>query len=70
MLNMIYKIYFAMLDNKIVDIKDLFIITYDVRFKAYNIWYMDSFGVPQIFDKFLSKDALEFKCNILMQRGV
>jgi hypothetical protein len=70
MLNKMYKIYFAVLDNKIVDIKELFIATYDIRFKVYNIWYLDSFGVPQIYDKFLGKAAFEFEWNILMNGRV
>ena len=66
MLNKMYKIYFAILDNKIVDIKELFIATYDIRFNVYNIWYLDSFGVPQVYDKFLGRPAFEFEWNILM----
>lgn len=66
MLNKMYKIYFAILDNKLVDIKELFIATYSIRFKTYNIWYIDSFGIPQIYDKFLAKSAFEFEWNILM----
>ena len=68
MLNKIYKIYFAILDNKMVASKNLFIATYDIRFKVYNIWHLDSFGVPQIFDKFLCRTEFEFKWNILMSK--
>lgn len=68
MRNKIYRVYMALLNNKIILLQGLYIITLDIKNLIYNIWYIDEFNVPRLFDSCKDKGTLKFKWNILMCR--
>lgn len=69
MMKNIYKVFMAIFDNKIICSERFFIITYDIRTSKYIIWYINEFKIPRIFDCCEDKDVLQFKWNILMNKG-
>lgn len=69
MMNYIYKVYMALLSNKIILIEGLYIVTIDIRTSVYKIWYINEFKIPKLFDSCADRTTLKFKWNILMSKG-
>ena len=63
-----YKFFLAMLDNKLLLYDKLFIVSYNIKVKKYVFWYINENGIPKFFDSCETKDTMEFKWNILMNK--
>lgn len=68
MRNKIYKVVLALLDNKLLAIDGVFMLSYNIVSNKYMIWYLDNHSIPRVFDCCDTKDIMEFKWNILMSR--
>lgn len=69
MSNKLYKVYMALQNNKIILLQGLYIVSLDIKSLVYNIWFIDEFGIPKLFDCCQDKTTLQFKWNILMCKG-
>ena len=74
MLNRLYNrllvYYLALKNNKIIEIKDDFIVAYNVKRNIYTIWMKQDNGLPLFLESCNSKVNLDFKLNILKAQEI
>ena len=64
-----FKLYLALRDNKLLAVRDLFVLSYDVRNNRYNIWFITGNGKLRLYESVESSLITKFKWNILMNGG-
>ena len=67
---MVYKIYFALLWEKIIYNNSYYILTVNIKTKIFTVWYLDN-KIPKELESCKHFIEAEFKWKILLnQKGV
>lgn len=64
-----WTLYLVLHGERFIAKKDLFVLTFNINSWVYNIWYLERFRLPKIFDKNLTGRLAKFKWKILMSKG-